>query len=232
MKPAAGCENGPRVFHVAGKAFPLVPRVIAAAGIEVTLFEIPYSPAVLDEVAALRGGGAAIKESDWPYWLEDWPATYALADILSADPPKPETGPILDLGCGSGFLSVFLWKKFGRNIFSCDFNADACRLAALNLRAAADGGPQVFCADFSAFPSRLRFGTVFCGDMLYAQANHIPILDFLAAHLAPAGKAFLADPGRSAADGFPGLAVSRGFEVRPIPSRTGVGGLRIFRLTR
>jgi predicted nicotinamide N-methyase len=64
-----------------------------------------------------------------------------------------------------------------------------------------------------AFPSRARFGLVLAGEMLYARENQVPILDFLRAHLAPGGRALLADKGRSAAEGFSERARAAGFQV-------------------
>ena len=91
---------------------------------------MPYTPEHLERLTA----GSSLRERDWPYWLEDWPATYALAEALdSADPGVLKArGPILDLGCGSGFLAVFLRLRYGLPVFSCDFNPDACRLARVN----------------------------------------------------------------------------------------------------
>jgi SAM-dependent methyltransferase len=99
--------------------------------------------------------------------------------------------------------------------YACDFNPDACRLAALN---AGSNGEEpapgrVFCADMRAFPLRMRFGMILAGEMLYARENQAPILAFLAAHLAPGGRCLLADKGRSAAEGFASAAAAAGFSV-------------------
>jgi SAM-dependent methyltransferase len=192
----------------------LVELPLDLAGTRVNLATVPYSPAELDRIAAIRG----VKETAWPYWLEDWPATYALAEVLNAEDPARWPGPVLDLGCGSGVLAAWLRLRFGIEPFSCDFNADACRMAALN---ADRNGPgpakgRVFCADFRAFPAlpgKAAFGLVLAGEMLYARENQAPILAFLARHLAPGGLSLLADPGRSSAEGFPEAAAAAGFSV-------------------
>jgi SAM-dependent methyltransferase len=213
-------------FIIGGEEFPLLTRTVSIGGTDVPLSLVPYDPAQLDRIVAIRGLG----EKAWPYWLEEWPATYALAEILDGEDASEWNGPILDLGCGSGFLAAYLRLRFGLKPFSCDFNADACRLAAHN------AGPRrrVFCADFSAFPSRAAFGVVFAGEMLYAKANHRPILDFLARHLAPQGKAFLADPGRSAASGFPEAAALAGFqvEIRETKMRDDKRIVHVYKLSR
>lgn len=219
-------------FIIAGERFPLVTETLDLAGTPVNLATVPYSPAELDRIAALRG----LKERAWPYWLEDWPATYALAEILTREDPADWPGPVLDLGCGSGVLAAFLRLRFGIEPFSCDFNADACRMAALN----ADGnghGPakgRVFCADFRSFPASAVFGLVLAGEMLYARENQAPILDFLSRHLAPGGQALLADPGRSAAEGFREAALELGFgvETRVLPLSRHQKTVQVFRLRR
>src|SRR5690606_13471591 len=108
-------------FTIAGSRFPLVEQVIPLAGIPVPIVSVPYSPAELDRITGLRG----LKENTWPYWLEDWPATYALAEVLDGESPGSWPGPVLDLGCGSGVLAAYMHLRFGIEPFSCDFNADA-----------------------------------------------------------------------------------------------------------
>jgi SAM-dependent methyltransferase len=143
-----------------------------------------------------------------------------LASILDREDPAGWPGPVLDLGCGAGVLGAWLRARFGIEPFACDSNSDACRLAAVNLA----GNGRVCCADFRAFPAQRKFGLVLAGEMLYARENQGPILDFLAAHLAPAGRALLADKGRSAAEGFTAGARAAGFAVAE--RETEAGGRR------
>lgn len=236
-------------FIIAGEGFPLVAETLDLAGTPVKLATVPYSPAELDRISALRG----LKERAWPYWLEDWPATYALAEILAAEGPADWPGPVLDLGCGSGVLAAFLRVRFGIEPYSCDFNSDACRMAAINAGINGEGPAKgrVFCADFRAFPARSQarsearsaaqsaarkgaFGLVLAGEMLYARENQAPILDFLGRHLLPGGQALLADPGRSAAEGFREAALDLGFgvETRVLPLPRHGKTVQVFRLRR
>ncbi len=214
----------PSHFIIAGTRFPLVDRRVELAGTAVELATVPYSGAELDRITALLGH----QERAWPYWLEDWPATWALADALAEEDPSHWPGPVLDLGCGSGVLGAWLRAHFDREPYSCDFNSDACRLAAMNVarNGSTPARGRVFCADMGAFPARKRFGLVLAGEMLYARANHLPLLDFLSRHLAPGGRALLADKGRSAAEGFAETAAARGFVVAARPAAfPAVGGL-------
>lgn len=203
-------------FIIGGEEFPLVTREVHVAGRDIPLALVPYDTVQLERIVRIRG----LRERVWPYWLEEWPATYALAEALDKEDSREWQGPVLDLGCGSGFLAAFLRIRFGIEPFSCDFNADACRLAAYNANPQALPGTKVFCADFSAFPSRALFGLVFAGEMLYTRDNHKPILDFLLRHLKPGGLAYFADAGRSAANGFSAVAQAAGFKVIVGDTRT------------
>lgn len=180
-------------------------------GTRIRYVTVPYTQDHLERICALLG----LKETAWPYWLEDWPATWALAALLAGEDPAAWPGPVLDLGCGAGVMGAWLRARFGVEPYACDFNSDACRLASRN--AAANGSApargRIVCADMRAFPAKLRFGLVLAGEMLYARENQKPILDFLAARLLPGGRCLLADKGRSAAEGFAAAARAAGFAV-------------------
>ena len=152
-------------FIIHGEKFPLVKRVISIAGLEVHLAMVPYDAAQLERIVRVRG----LREEAWPYWLEEWTATYALAEFLDREDPAGWPGPALDLGCGAGFMAAYLRNRFGIAAFSCDLNPDACRLASLNVRGqnpsqTMESAPsRVFCGDFSTFPMRATFGLVLAG---------------------------------------------------------------------
>jgi SAM-dependent methyltransferase len=218
----------PSDFTIAGVRFPIRERDLDLAGTRLRYATVAYTPEILERVSALLG----LKERAWPYWLEDWPATWALAALLAGENPAAWPGPVLDLGCGAGVMGAWLRARFQLEPFSCDFNPDACRLAARNVAA---NGPapargRVICADLRAFPLRIRFGLILAGEMLYASENQGPILAFLAAHLAPGGRCLLADKGRSAAEGFPERAAAAGFAVAVREAEAEGRRARIFEL--
>lgn len=205
-------------------------RELSLAGKRVRYATVAYSPAVLDRISALLG----LKERAWPYWLEDWPATWAMAKLLADEDPRDWPGPVLDLGCGAGVMGAWLRARFGVEPFSCDFNSDACRLAARNV---AGNGPgpargRVVCGDMRAFPARMRFGLVLAGEMLYARENQDPILAFLTDHLALGGRCLLADKGRAAAEGFAAAAGAAGFSVALREEEAEGRRARVFELRR
>jgi SAM-dependent methyltransferase len=226
----------PSHFIIGGEEFPLVTRIVSIAGRNFPLALVPNESLHLDRIIRVRG----IQERVWPYWLEEWPATVALAETLEKEDSKGWKGDSLDLGCGSGFLSVYLTLRFGLRPFSCDFNQDACRLAAFNIQQVASKHsstqvkPLVFCADLGSFPIHNSFGLIVAGDLLYTAENHGPILGFLKRHLALKGVAFLADPARSSATGFSEKALAAGFQVQTLESRNPENGgkLHVYRLNR
>ena len=221
-------------FNIAGTQFPLLEETQVLAGKAVRLLLVPNGPGELDRIVQVRG----IQEQFWPYWLEDWTSSAGLAEVLDREDSSTWSGKVLDLGCGAGVLSAWMRVRFGIDPISCDFNFDACRLAALNVgrngTQTRSGKGKVVCADLRAFPTKAEFGVILAGDILYAKENHTALLTFLSRHLAPRGLAFLADPGRSAAEGFSLAAGLAGFQVetRRIPQRVGNGSVQVYKLNR
>ncbi len=196
--------NSVKHFQIGTKAFPLTEVAVNLGSRTINLLNVPTSSDNLEDIVAERG----LTERRWPYWLEEWKANFALGHFLLQNWKKPPENT-LDLGCGNGFLGL-LFHEMGFRLFACDFNEDACRLAALNLRSR-QAVAQVMCADLSSFPSRMEFDLILMGDMLYARENITMVLDFLQRHLAAEGKALASDAGRSSAENFGDLAIARGF---------------------
>ncbi len=182
-----------------------------------SLLKVPNSPEILESIVSERG----LSEEKWPYWLEEWPATFALGAYLFKNWKTPPRR-ILDLGCGSGFLGL-LFLEMGSSLLACDFNQDACRLAALNIRSRGNQ-PKVFAADLKRFPSRAEFDLILVGELLYSRENLFPILEFLSRHLHADGQAILCDAGRSSAETFAASARDKGFRLnkysQSVPGKT------------
>src|SRR3954464_6464200 len=104
-----GLERMPSDFTIAGTAFPMQERALLLAGTRVRYATVPYTPEILDRVSRLLG----LRERTWPYWLEDWPATWALAALLEGENPDAWPGPVLDLGCGGGVMGAWVRARFG-----------------------------------------------------------------------------------------------------------------------
>ncbi len=190
-----------------------------------------------------------LRDESWPYWLEDWPASWGLASVGRLRATNPAHYPMIDLGCGSGWLACALTPFLMGPYHAVDFNADACRLGALNLRLlnpaegsvdstpAASRKPQwirFLCADAAALPLRIRYRTIFGGEMLYHPDAREAALRCLADKLDDTGTAYFADAGRSPADGFAETLERAGFSVHtePVGGRVEDSRWRVFVIRR
>lgn len=197
-------------FRIGARSFPLVKRLIPVGGKTLALHLLSADGETLDRIVEQQ----PLRETSWPYWLEEWPTTYALGRFLLRSVPALR-GPVIDLGCGSGFLGKCLQAFRGTEVLSLDFNAEACRLARLNQAEGGGSPPGILCADLRHPPFRpaLRFGTVLASEIIY-HADNIPLLlGFLERHLEGEGLAYVGDPGRSSAASFRRAAEEAGFRV-------------------
>ena len=198
------------------------------AKLELELQVPVYDPAALDAVVAQKGWA----ERNWPYWLEDWPASLRLIEVLEKEARAGISGPVLDLGCGAGLLTRYFASRFTQT-FACDINEEACRLTRFNLpdSSLAKGNAAVVCADLNHIPFRIRFGLVAVGELLYDHALAGQVLAFLGLALADQGMALLADAGRFTADDLPNRALQAGFEIHRL-EKSSAERHRVFALTR
>lgn len=146
-----------------------------------------------------------------PYWAVPWISAVVLAEhVLSLDPPPAE--PMLEIGAGLGLLSVALGAG-GRRIVASDYDPDA--LLFISENAARNGAATVSAAalDWRTEPPD-RFATILAADVLYEQRNLEPLARFLKRAMIPGGRAWLADPSRRAAGGFPAALTDAGLAFR------------------
>lgn len=192
------------------RGLPLEKRILQLGEKSLEMLLPPYEEATLQAIVARHG----VNELHWPYYLENWPATLALAGHLDAAQTWSENLDVLDLGCGGGVMACFLKRRFGILAWCLDRNPEACALTALNL--AAHGLPRhrVVCADFTRPTLNRRFDRILGGEMLYAQELIQPVLRFLRKHLKPGGEAWFGDNGRYSAENFLHLAQTQGFTVK------------------
>lgn len=170
-----------------------------------------------------------VLEHRWPYWLEEWPAAYVLAEFV-LQRPSLISGSVLDVGCGSGFIATAL-KGVADDIMSADFNPDACRLARRNTGIAS----SVVCADYRSSPFKGRFKTILMADLAYQPDMAKAIADFLEAGLEPGGTAWMGDPGRSAFQRFMAGLEKEGWIVvdsMHSPSRAEWAACKIYSVTK
>lgn len=138
-----------------------------------------------------------------PYWAELWPSALALACVLERAPLAGTR--LLELGCGLGLPSLVAAAR-GAGVTATDWSPHAVRAVADN---AARNGLDL-CAETLRWdsagqhePSReSRFDLVVGSDLLYEARNGPWLLAALERLVAPAGEAWIADPGRATAAAF------------------------------
>jgi predicted nicotinamide N-methyase len=140
-----------------------------------------------------------------PYWSVLWRSGVALARELDGVALRGLC--VVELGCGLAVPSLAA-ARAGASVLATDASAEALTLVARNARA--NGvlieTARVDWADPDMLVRRAPFDLVLAADLLYEQAAVAPLLSLLP-RLAP--EAWLADPGRPAADAFLEQAGSR-----------------------
>lgn len=157
--------------------------------------------------------GDAVDENHIPYWTELWPASLALAEWLTGNAGALANRPLLDLGCGLGFLSL-LAASLGASVLGMDYEADALSYARRN--AAQNGAVPLFaCMDWSRpAVAAGAFGCIIGADIVYEARFIEPLAAFLAHALARDGTAWIADPCRSFFGIFVDELAKKGLEAR------------------
>ncbi len=170
----------------------LVSRTIALPSGDLRLLQPEWS-ATLPDDGAIEWAPIA------PYWSVLWRSGVALAREVDATDLRGLR--ILELGCGLALPSMAAARS-GAAVLATDADPDALSLVARN---ALENGVEVETAAFDwAEPSskilkRAPFDLVLAADVLYERASIGRLLSLLP-RLAP--EAWLADPGRPAADAF------------------------------
>lgn len=170
-----------------------------------------------------RSADDLISESDFehderlPYWAELWPSSTILANFIVAD-TRPR-GRLIELGAGVGLVSIAA-AIAGYEVTASDYYEDALSFARAN--SFRNLGYEIATAlvDWRMIsPDLPRFDVVLASDVLY-ESRYAPlvagVIDRL---LAPRGIAYVADPGRVAANAFADACVERGLTITPQVSR-------------
>jgi predicted nicotinamide N-methyase len=170
-----------------------------------------------------RSAEDLISESDFdrderlPYWAELWPSSTILANFVVA-----HTGPrgrAIELGAGVGLVSIAATIA-GHDVTASDYYADALAFARAN--AFRNLGREIDCAliDWRNVAADVaRFDLVLASDVLY-ESRYAPLVAGVVERLlAPRGVAYIADPGRVAANAFADACVDLGLAIRTAATR-------------
>jgi predicted nicotinamide N-methyase len=151
-----------------------------------------------EEAAALPDDGPVEWAPVAPYWAVLWRSGVALAHELHG--VELEGLRVVELGCGLAVPSIAA-ARAGATVLATDMDAEALPLVARNA-SANDVQVETAVVDWAqpdGLVKRAPFDLVLAADVLYERASVAPLLSLLP-RLAP--EAWLADPGRPAADAF------------------------------
>ena len=195
---------------MAFERFSPVPRTIEIGGQPLEIWRPPDMEALIDI-------GAFEADERIPYWADVWESAIVLAEDLAACDGHGLT--LLELGCGLG-LPALVAARAGFTVTATDYEEPA--LEGVRFNAAKLGLPTIATrvVDWRRPPDDLgRFDRVVAADVLYEPHHATALARVVAATLAPAGTALVADPCRLRAAEFPEACRAEGLTVDKTKAR-------------
>jgi len=180
--------------------------VLAGRALRLT---IPASPdAFLDDPAVLA---ASARDDYMPYWSYLWPSSLETAVAVLQHDWRPRRSA-LEIGAGTALTGLAALAR-GLSVTFSDYDQRAIDLALFNARENhLDQNAKGLLLDWRQ-PHNQQFDVIFGCDVIYEKQNHEPIVRLLEKMLAPAGQAWITDPGRHQADAFLELVAASKFRV-------------------
>lgn len=172
----------------------------------------PADPDALLEVLEQPAAAGAPHFAD-PYWAKLWPAAPLLAAAVARNRPAAGTAT-LELGCGSGLVGI-AGLACGLDVTFSDYVPLAVELALQNAErnGFSQGRGLVLDWHHDVGSERQRFDLILAADVTYDRTNLDALLQVVEDRLAPAGRAWFGDAGRSPAPDFAERARLRGWQV-------------------
>ncbi len=145
-----------------------------------------------------------------PYWAKLWPMSIELARLVLSHEWQSGT-KVIEIGCGVGMAGLAALAR-GLDVTFSDYIPLAMELAQENAqRNGLPAGNQLW-LDWRE-PTRHNFDIVLASEVLYDRTLHDAILQTLDSILVPHGRAWFADPGRTATEEFIPRAQEAGWMV-------------------
>ena len=161
----------------------------------------------LDDPAVIE---ANRRDDYMPYWSYLWPASVAMARWLPHTRLSPGTRA-LELGSGIG-LTGLAGAALGWDVTFSDYDDQALQLCRHNAERNGLDGTHIQHLDWRT-PLPQQFPVIFGCEVTYDAASHDPLLGLICQMLAPEGRCWLGDPGRSQGTVFVARARECGFSV-------------------
>jgi predicted nicotinamide N-methyase len=147
-----------------------------------------------------------------PYWADVWPSARVLATHIAQMEAKGRS--LLELGCGAGLVASAA-ARAGFAVTATDYYEDSLRFTRMNVGEVAPRATiRTRLVDWRDLPKDLgTFDLVVASDVLYEPSYGTLVARAIARTLAPRGSAWVADPGRLAAESFVEEAHRLGLEA-------------------
>ncbi len=161
-----------------------------------------------------------------PYWPTLWPSARMLAKVVVREPWEtyPQPVRVLEVGCGLGLAGIACLSR-GLDVTFSDVDETALTFAAKNARHNEyTTGFRTMLLDFRCPPSDVKYPVVLGSDLMYEERMVTPLVELLAAVLAPGGVCLITDPDRQAARVFKWKLQEAGYDVTPEFIRAGEPG--------
>ena len=161
-----------------------------------------------------------------PYWAELWESATGVGQFLertwggNEQPDRAAPCSVLDLGCGMG-LSGTVAAALGARVMFADLEPPALLFARLNSLPHDPAGRRVRTRRLDWRTDRLgeAFDLIVGADILYERKQWEFLEPFWRAHLAPAGKVLLGEPGRPTGKAFMEWVRRRGWGLELFEER-------------
>lgn len=160
-----------------------------------------------------RGEGERLFEL-CPFFAKLWPAARALSRWLWRLGARLEGQRVLEVGCGLALPSMAA-ARLGARVTASDFHPEVPHFLTRNMAANALTDIQYAPGDWRRPGADLgQFDYVIGSDVLYERDHPRVLAQFIARHLAPGGRAVIADPGRAFMQAFETRMGELGFAGR------------------
>lgn len=164
-----------------------------------------------------RSAEDLISETDFdrderlPYWAELWPSSTILANFVVSDAPLPVR--TIELGAGVGLVSIAA-ALAGHQVTASDYYEDALLFARANAFRNLGHDIDTALIDWRNVPPETpRFDMVLASDVLY-ESRYAPLVAGVVDRLlSDTGVAYVADPGRVAANAFADACSDLGLNI-------------------